>query len=160
MEQKQLSKNFIKHHPLMKVSAYNISAVLIEHDVFEQVSSNAVMEKLPSEKREKVDADLARIEAADSVEEIATLFRKNLDMIVIQNLVDKALEHEEEVFPLLFKRYCTSSQTEMIEAAIRFFGRSKNNYSHQLLEAYDSIRDPYAQAQACVVIGLDRKSVV
>ena len=151
-----LHKSFFKYHPLDKISSALIADFSL-NTLFDD-SLNAEMEKLVSEQLAddrlvQIARDKEEVEKLNSGDAVVTYMRKNHDNLVDPMFCKKALTLEAEAAPLIVKRYKTSGQDRFIELAFRILAKSDRNYAEQLFAEYQEIRNPYAQAMACLLFG-------
>ena len=89
----------------------------------------------------------------DSGEAIVKFMRQEHDGLTDSALCKKALTLESETVPLIMKRYMTSGQDRFIELSFQILAQADIQYTEQLFADYKSIRNPYAQAVACLLFG-------
>ena len=102
---------------------------------------------------DSVKASQEALDKLETAEELVMYMRKDAESMTYPTLCRKALAIQEEVMPLIIKRYLTTAQTCFIEAAVRIFGNADRKYTEELLKEYGNIRNPYAQANACLLFG-------
>lgn len=69
-------------------------------------------------------------------EVIFQFLRKNLDVMNRTALIEKALEFEDQILPMVVDKLVRSNHDTFIENAIRLLARSKKDYSPLLMERY------------------------
>lgn len=156
MKQKPiLPKSFFREHPLRENSfaryAFLLMAELKQGAVSELFATEQLSNLLPAERRVQISAENERILHLQTAEEIVNTLRKDYDVICRDAIVQRALEMEESVLPLLLHRYQTNRTEQFIEGAAMIFANADVRYVESLLAMYDSIRSDYARAMACLV---------
>lgn len=152
----KLPKSFFKKNPLDEMSAAVVAdfSLTIEFNDRLQAEMEKILgEHISDERHIKVAKDREEVERLDSGETVVTYMRKDHDNIVAPMFCKKALTMESEVAPLIIKRYKTTAQDCFVELAFRILAKSDQKYTQQLFEEYHQIRDPYAQAMACLLFG-------
>ena len=79
--------------------------------------------------------------------------RKGYDVLVDSLLCKKVLSLIDDAGPHIVKRYKTTGQDSFIELAFRILVHADKRYAEELLGMYHDIRNPYAQAMACLLFG-------
>ena len=156
MREYLLHKSFFKKNPLDKIS----SAIIADFSLSIQFNDelNAEMERIldsqiPDERRIGIAKDKEEVEKLDSGEAVVIYMRKDHDNVADPIFCKKALTMEAEAAPLIVKRYKTTGQDRFVELAFRILAKADKKYARQLFEEYTEIRDPYAQAMACLLFG-------
>ena len=152
----KLPKSFFKKNPLDKMS----TAIIADFSLSIQFNDklHAEMEKIlgehiSDERHIKIAKDREEVEKLDSGEAVITYMRKDHDNVADPMFCKKALTMEAEAAPLIVKRYKTTGQDRFVELAFRILAKADKKYARQLFEEYREIRDPYAQAMACLLFG-------
>lgn len=91
---------------------------------------------------------------ADTLEEILTVFSKNVPYSHFDLLLLKACVLEEDLFLRLTKIYQTTENLHFIQNAVHFFLRTPSNFLPSLLELLKQTLSPLAKAYLYLVIGL------
>ena len=123
---------------------------------FEDILINPIDETIfreQPERKEEVMAERGLIESISSGEQIIRYMRCGVDSINHRSLVNKAIEFEEEVVPEIIQRLKTSLNDLFIEFACRILTKCNMDATGELLECYDEVRYPYAQANILIVLG-------
>lgn len=156
MNQDLLPKDFFKKNPLNQYSAAMFADLSIRtvtwDDLNEKVES-FVSPNINAARRAKVLEQKKQTDALQTPEEIVSQMRKKSDTLVNPLLCKKAIAIQDQVMPLILKRYKTTFQTCFVESAVRIFGNADRQYTIELWKQYKEIRNPYAQSMACVVFG-------
>jgi hypothetical protein len=63
------------------------------------------------------------------------------------------LEYEDILVPKIIEMLKTSLNNVFIEQSARILPKCRKNYSKELLEILDVIRNPYALSYVCIVLG-------
>ena len=154
MEIQKLPNSFFREHPLEKLSFAHFSffkLAELKPGAIATLYSNEMAHLLTQERREYFAAENERIMKLETAEEVIEAIRKEKESLCFDALIRRALELEETVLPLLLRRYQTSNLERFIETAGNIFAYADIKYSEALFSEYDSIRAPYARAQACIV---------
>ena len=150
-------KAFFKAHPLEKLSAamfQDASLVMdFSEELYQKTTDTVVNGLLDNSRREQLSADLSLIADLDSGEAVVRYMRQKHDPFANYDLYQKALSMEEEICPLIVRRYMTTAQEHFIDSAFRILAKADVKYAEGLLENYREIRNPYAQATACLLFG-------
>ena len=91
---------------------------------------------------------------AETPSVLIDLMRKGVDSLNSHCLVQKFLENKDTFVPVLMDWYVRSSIDTLIELATKIFCLSGYEYASKLRERYREIRNSYAKACACLVIGV------
>ena len=154
MEIQKLPNSFFRKHPLEKLSFARFSffkLAELKPGAIATLYSNEMAQLLTQERREHFAAEHERIMKLETAEEVIAAIRKEKESLCFDALIRRALELEDTVLPLLLRRYQTSNLERFIETAGNIFAHADIKYSEALFSEYDSIRAPYARAQACIV---------
>lgn len=159
MDQKRLPKDFFKNNPLDKISSAMIADFSLRTQFDERL--HAEMEKIvgkhiSDERHDRIRKDREEVEQLASGEAVVSYMRKHHDNLVDPMFCKKALTMEAEVAPLIVKRYQTTGQDRFVELAFRILAKADQKYTEQLFVQYREIRNPYAQAMACLLFGEQR----
>ena len=152
----KLPKSFFKKNPLEKMSTAIIAdfSLTVEfNDRLHAEMEKILDEHLSDERHIKIAKDREEVQKLDSGEAVVTYMRKDHDNLADPMFCKKALTMEAEVAPLILKRYKTTGQDRFVELAFRILAKADIKYARQLFEEYREIRDPYAQAMACLLFG-------
>lgn len=150
-------KAFFKAHPLEELSAAMFQDASIEmefnEELHQKTTDTIVNGLLDNSRKEQLSADLSLIATLDSGEAVVRYMRQKHDPFANYDLYKKALSMEEETCPLIVRRYMTTAQEHFIDSAFRILTKADVKYAEKLLENYREIRNPYAQATACLLFG-------
>ena len=152
----KLPKSFFKKNPLEKMSTAIIAdfSLTVEfNDRLQEEMKKILDEHISDERHIKIAKDREEVQQLDSGEAVVTYMRKDHDNVADPMFCKKALTMEAEVAPLIVKRYKTTGQDRFVELAFRILAKADKRYARQLFEEYQTIRDPYAQAMACLLFG-------
>lgn len=156
MEENILPKGFFKKNPLKKISA----AVLIDYrvktemiDELHGAIENVVDASMTDDRRVQLEQAKQEIAAITSGEDIERYMRKNPEVLANPLLYKKALSLIEDAAPYIIKRYKTTAQDKFIECAFCILVHADTRYTEELFAAYQDIRNPYAQATVCLLLG-------
>ncbi len=132
----------------------NCNINLLFDEEFLEKMKKSLGEELTEERMSAMEDEKQRFMALTTPEEIVKAMRCRSDYFNRPILYRKALDMQEEIMPLILRRYRTSCQDEFLEDAAIIFAHCEERYAVELREMYDDIRSPYAQALACVVFGI------
>lgn len=149
-----LNKKFLRENPFEYISPQLLTLHAITDIEFIKLVGSREIESLTEEMQLKIEEQRKLIIEATEPEVIANLFRKNIAIILMPELLMKALEYEDEVFKSLLKKLIRNQHDEFIEATMRFLGITMTNYCDQILECYDDVLNPYTQSLLCIILGL------
>ena len=126
--------------------------LLAENVQLQNIVDSAVLERLPK-REEEIMAERNEIESAETCDQIIRLMRRGTDIMNQHLLVNKALEFEDEIIPLIIKMLKTSLNDLFIEVSIRILAVCKKDIADELAKIYDEVRSPYAQSMILVALG-------
>jgi hypothetical protein len=151
-----LTKKFFRNNPYMENSVQRLVYSTLLYVGLEQTAAEIVLERagVSGDRLERIAREKELILAENDPEMIFQLLRKNLDVANRTALVEKALEFEEEILPMVVDKLVRSNHDTFIENAVRLLARSKKDYSRPLSERYTEFRSPYVQSLLCLIIGL------
>lgn len=157
MEEKILPKEFFRNHPLDEISAAGLAYAEMTTELDTLLSQkDGLSGKMNSRHRALIEQERENIAHIENAEAVVSFMRKNFDLLNQALLVQKALSMEEQVLPLLLRRYQTSFQDVFVETAANVIVRAEERYSRQLMERYPTIRNPYAMSLACLIFGVKK----
>ena len=156
MDKKLLPKDFFKNNPLEQISTAMLADFSVEIQLNDKLHSKIeelVEDRITDERHNKIAKDRKEVEQLDTGEAVITYMRKDHDNLVDPMFFKKALSMEAEAAPLIIKRFKTSGHNRFIELAFRILAKSDKKYAEQLFAEFGEIRNPYAQAMACLLFG-------
>jgi hypothetical protein len=155
MDHMLLTKKFFRDNPYMENSVQRLVYSTLLYEGLEQAAAEMVLERagISGDRLERITRERGIILAESDPEMIFQLLRKNLDVINRTTLIQKALEFEEEILPIVVEKLVRNNHETFIENAIRLLARSKEDYSRQLLDRYNEFRSPYVQSLFCLILG-------
>ena len=110
-----------------------------------------------SEREEKVLAERAEIEAAETAEQLIRLMRRHMDMFNHKMFLARIKEFENEILPEVIAMLKRSLNEHFIEAATRVLSLCDRDIAEELVAYFDEVRMPYAQCMILVVLGFKGK---
>lgn len=160
MEKNQLPRHFFEKNQLQELSAAMLThfrmITLAVPEVNEKVTEFAApfmeQSRLEQYQNEK-DAITNLVEA----EEIVAYMRKIKETSNSSLLIEKALEFQDTVIPLVLKRICKSGHDIFIENAALLLANAEDKYTEDLYDIFSDIRNPYARSELCIVFGVKKK---
>ena len=151
----RLPKSYFKAHPLEKLSFARFSFFQMAEIKLGASSALFSMDQaatfLSQERKDQITAENERIMNFQTAEDIIEGLRKEREIFCRDTIVQRALEMEDAVLPLLLRRYYTNNVDFFIEGAAQIFAHADRKYSEMLFADYSLIRAAYARAQACLV---------
>ena len=156
-----LPKHFFEDNPLNEISAALLThfrmITLTMSELNEQINKIVVpgMEKT---RYEQYQAEKECIMNLNKAEDIVLYMRKIKDPTNSSLLIQKALEHQDDVIPLVLERICTSGHDVFIENAAILIGNADAKYTEQLYAIFSDIRNTYARSELCIVFGVKKKA--
>ena len=147
----KLVKNFIDYYDYECMSGADImyglyvwpeakeSAEQVINDYFSGKNRNTELEKM--------------IDNAETPEELVNLMRKPMGIPLKSFLIEKLMEKENEVLPLIKEKILRNCSDFFIESTVQFLISCKTNCSDWIAENYSSIRCEYMKALLCLVLG-------
>jgi len=160
MDDKLLPKKFFKDNPLADISAPLLTyfSMKLEAQKLLQDKVWAGLQKvIPAQRVEEVGDEEEEISRLENGEAVVAFMRHGYDVANRGELCRKALSIQDEVFPLMLRRFRTSFQSEFVEISAQALSQGKQIYIDQLKAMYPEIRNPYAQSMACLVFGVQRQ---
>ena len=94
-----------------------------------------------------------KINDAETPEELVNLMRKPMGLPLKSFLIEKLMEKENEVLPLIKEKILRNCSDFFIESTVQFLISCKTNCSDWIAESYSSIRCEYMKALLCFVLG-------
>lgn len=160
MEKNQLPRHFFEENQLQELSAAMLThfrmITLAVPEVNEKVTEFAApfmeQSRLEQYQNEK-DAITNLVEA----EEIVAYMRKIKETTNSSLLIEKALEFQDTVIPLVLKRICKSGHDIFIENATLLLANAEDKYTEDLYDIFSDIRNAYARSELCIVFGVKKK---
>lgn len=160
MEKNQLPRHFFEENQLQELSAAMLThfrmITLAVPEVNEKVTEFAApfmeQSRLEQYQNEK-DAITNLVEA----EEIVAYMRKIKETTNSSLLIEKALEFQDTVIPLVLKRICKSGHDIFIENAALLLANAEDKYTEDLYDIFSDIRNAYARSELCIVFGVKKK---
>ena len=131
MHQKLLTKKFFKDNPYKEISAQRLIYTLLSYEGIEKLSTEISQQylNLSTERIDRISAERKMIAQLQDPEEILQLMRKNIDGFNRCHLVDKALEFEADMLPLIVDKLTRSDHDTFIDNSVRFLAGCKSDYA-------------------------------
>lgn len=150
----KLDKRFFDKHQVPELSAANFLYFLVDDalpDLFRGFIKTAKKKglEMPDDSDER-----NQIMSMNDPETIVSYMRRINAVSNRYVMVQKVSEYAETAMPLVLKRYLTSALDDFIEIAAHCFVKNDLSYTIRLRERYFEIRNPYAQAVACLVFAM------
>lgn len=142
-------KLFLRSHPIKKFSAARLEYRLMMDYEFEENVEEFLSSHNINNEAEQIKST---IEAA-SVDELVNLMRKSLMGNSRSILINRLLENETAVMPLIKKRALTNMQDRFIECCVRFLNMCEENPSDWIIENYNGFKSEYLKSMLCLVLG-------
>ena len=126
--------------------------LLTENVQLQDIIDSAVLDRMPKRVDEVMD-ERSELESAATCDQIIRIMRRGTDIMNQHYLVNKALEFEDEIIPLIIKMLKTSLNDLFIEVSIRILAVCKQDIAEDLVSIFDDVRSPYAQSLILVALG-------
>ena len=154
-----ISKRFFKENPYNEMSAAHfayISMTVLGNDEVNDKFGDFLRETIDSERATALDEEAEKIRSLEDPQEILSMMKKLNENQNRSILVKKILSKEDEVMPLILKRYLRIRMDKFIETTARVLYLADEKYTRQLYEEYEEIAEPYAQAVLCLIIAMKK----
>ena len=154
-----LTKKFFRDNQYLENSVQRFVYSTLLYDGLEKTAAEITLERMPLsvERLEHIAQEKDMILSERDPKVIFQLLRKGLDGLNRTVLIDKALEFEDEVIPLIIDKLVRSDHDTFIDNAIRLLAKSKKDYTPFLLERYAEFRSPYVRSILCLILGFRGK---
>ena len=154
-----ISNRFFKENPIKEMSAAHfayISMTLFDNDELNDKMEDFLKEAIGSDRAALLDEEAEKIRSLEDPQEILSMMKKLNETQNRKVLVKKILSKEDEVMPLIAKRYLRIRLEKFIETAAWALYLADEKYTRQIYEEYEEIAEPYAQAVLCLVIAMKK----
>ena len=157
----QLPKHFLEDNPLKELSTallthFRMITITIS-ELNEQINE-MVIPVMEEPRHEQYLTEKECIMNLDKAEDIVSYMRKIKDPTNISLLIQKAVEYQDDVMPLVLKRICKSGHDVFIENATLLIANADVKYTEQLYDIFSDIRNAYARSELCIVFGVKKKA--
>lgn len=155
MYKQLLTNKFFRDNPYLENSVQRFIYSMLLYEGIENAANEILMKHvgLSDDRLEQVTREKEQIQSEQNPEEVFQLLRKKIDGVNRVNLINKALEFEEVLLPMMMEKLIRSNHDIFIENSVRFLARSKTDYSPLLREKYAEIRSPYVKSLICLILG-------
>ena len=155
-----LPKNFFDKNPLEELSAaqfiyFNIITLNLP-DLNKQIEELLVPE-MEKERRDRFMEEKEKISEISQADEVVQYMRKIKELQNREALINKALEMQEDVVPLVLKRLLKSGHDTFIESAAILLAHADDTYTEHLYHIFREIRNSYARSATSIVFGVKKK---
>lgn len=160
MQNNKLPKNFLKDNPLDELSTAMLThfrMITITIPELNNQVSDVVVPAMEQSRLEQYQTEKENIMNLCKVEEIVLYMRKIKDPANSSLLLEKAIDYQNEIMPLVLKRICTSGHDVFIENTAVLLANVDEKYTDQLYNLFPEIRNPYARSELCIVFGVKKK---
>lgn len=160
MQNNKLPKNFLKDNPLDELSTAMLThfrMITIAIPELNNQVSDVVVPAMEQSRLEQYQTEKENIMNLCKVEEIVLYMRKIKDPANSSLLLEKAIDYQNEIMPLVLKRICTSGHDVFIENTAVLLANVDEKYTDQLYNLFPEIRNPYARSELCIVFGVKKK---
>jgi len=150
-----LTNKFFRDNPYLENSVQRFIYSMLLHEGIENAANEILMKQVgvSDDRLEQITREKEQIQSEQNHEEVFQLLRKKIDGVNRVNLINKALEFEEVLLPMMMEKLIRSNHDIFIENSVRFLARSKTDYSSLLREKYAEIRSPYVKSLICLILG-------
>lgn len=161
MKYNQLPKNFFKDNPLVELSTAMLThfrmITLTIPELNNQVA-DVVVPAMEQSRLEQYQMEKENIMNLCKVEDIVLYMRKIKDPANSSLLLEKAIDYQDDIMPLVLKKICTSCHDVFIENTAILLANVDEKYTDQLYNLFPQIRSPYARSVLCIVFGVKKKA--
>ncbi len=160
MNDRPLPKHFFEENPLNEISAAlftHFRMVTIAMPGLDEQVNKVAVPMMGESRRERYMAEKECIMNLNNAEDIVSYMKKMKDPSNCSLLIQKAIEYQEDVVPLVLKKVCKSGYDVFIENAAILIGNADIKYTTQLYTLFPDIRNTYARSELCIVFGVKKK---
>ena len=150
-----LTNKFFRDNPYLENSVQRFIYSMLLYEGIENAANEILMKNvgLSDDRLEQITREKEQIQSEQNPDEVFQLLRKKIDGVNRVDLINKALEFEEVLLPMIMEKLIRSNHDIFIENSVRFLARSKTDYSPLLREKYAEIRSPYVKSLICLILG-------
>ena len=156
----QLPKHFFEDHPLKVISAAKLTHIemitFTMPDLCDEING-VIVSAMEKPRYEQYMAEKDYIMNLNRAEEIVSYMRKLKNPVNRDLLIQKALDYQDDVLPLVLKKICTSGHDVFIERTAVLIANADEKYTKQLYDIFPDIRNAYARSELCIVFGVRKK---
>lgn len=148
MYKKILSKKFFDNNFINEFNAQRlVYSEILNPEVVKLAAniSNGIINRASEETK--------AIQEENNIEVLLKLLRGKCDPLNYELLEEKVLEKEEEMLPKIIDMVVKSRNDVFIEHVAKILPKCKKNYSENLLNILNNIRNPYALSLICISLG-------
>ena len=155
MYKQLLTNKFFRDNPYLENSVQRFIYSMLLYEGIENAANEILMKNagLSDDRLEQITREKEQIQSEQNPDEVFQLLRKKIDGVNRVDLINKALEFEEVLLPMIMEKLIRSNHDIFIENSVRFLARSKTDYSPLLREKYAEIRSPYVKSLICLILG-------
>lgn len=160
MNDRPLPKHFFEENPLNEISAAlftHFRMVTIAMPGLDEQVNKVAVPMMEESRRERYMAEKECIMNLNNAEDIVSYMKKMKDPSNCSLLIQKAIEYQDDVVPLVLKKVCKSGYDIFIENAAILIGNADIKYTEQLYAIFPDIRNTYARSELCIVFGVKKK---
>lgn len=160
MQNNKLPRNFFKDNPLDEVSAAVLTHFRMITLTIPELNNrveDVVVPVMEQSRLEQYQTEKEKIMNLCKVEDIVLYMRKIKDPANSSLLLEKAIDYQNDIMPLVLKRICTSGHDVFIENTAILLANANDKYTDQLYNIFTEIRNPYARSELCIVFGVKKK---
>ncbi len=155
-----LPKHFFKNNQLSEFSTAMLThfrmITLTIADLNDQVA-DMVVPGMDEARLEKYQIEKDSIRSLNKAEDIIMYMRKIKEPQNSNILLEKALDYQDEVVPLVLNKIRTSGHDVFIENTAILLANADVKYTEQLYDIFHEIRNAYARSELCIVFGVKKK---
>lgn len=157
----RLPKHFLDDNPLNDISAASLThfkmLTVTMSELNEQVNK-VVISGMEKSRYDQYISEKECIMNLKNAEDIVSYMRKLKDPSNSSLLIQKAIEYQDDVIPLVLKRICKSGHDVFIENAAILIANADIKYTEELYAVFPDIRNAYARSELCIVFGVKKKA--
>ncbi|MDE7250384.1 MAG: hypothetical protein K2N82_10995 [Lachnospiraceae bacterium] len=157
----RLPKHFFEENPLSDISTALLThfrMLTITMPVLNEQINEMVIPNMEKSRYDQCMAEKECIMNLKNAEDIVSYMRKIKDPSNSSFLIQKAIEYQADVIPLVLKRICRSGHDVFIENTAILIANADIKYTEELYAVFPDIRNTYARSELCIVFGVKKKA--
>lgn len=161
MQNNKLPKNFFKDNLLDELSTAMLThfrMITLTNPELNNQFADVVVPAMEQSRLELYQMEKENIMNLCEVEDIVLYMRKIKDPVNSSLLLEKAIDYQDDIMPLVLKKICTSGHGVFIENTAILLANANEKYTDQLYNLFSEIRNPYARSELCIVFGVKKKA--
>lgn len=99
------------------------------------------------------EVEAKRIQQENNIDELLRMLQGDCNVVNYEILHKKVLVFEDEIIPKIIKILINTDNDAFIEHASSIFTKCKRNYTNELIDILDDIKNLYAVSLICITLG-------